>query len=192
MDARQLFLMLHERLQRSIEETFFVGLTDEQARCRPRRDVNSLAWLLYHMARCEDIAVSRLVVGCSTLLDFGRWNLGLAALDIGTGMTSDEVDCFGQQIDLGALRDYYRTLSFRTRDMVICLPSPAWDEVIEPAYLSRVLAEHEVLGPSAGWVGLNFEGRTKGWFLGQLALRHNIAHLAEGAYVRGLLEAGGM
>ena len=41
-----------------------------------------------------------------------------------------------------------------------------------------------------GWVGLNWEGRTKGWFLAQLALRHNYAHLADGAFVRGQIEAG--
>lgn len=190
MDARQLFLLLHERLQRTVEETFLHGLTDEQLRCRPRPGVNSLAWLLYHMARCEDIAVSRLVAGCPTLLAQGRWDLGLAARDIGTGMTGDEVDAFGERIDVPALRAYYAELMFRTRDIVICLPDAAWDEAPDLAYLRRVLEEDEALGPRTGWVGLHFEGRTRGWFLGQLALRHNVAHLAEGAYARGLIEAG--
>jgi hypothetical protein len=34
----------------SAAERTFSGLTDEQMRVRPREDLNSLAWLLWHIA----------------------------------------------------------------------------------------------------------------------------------------------
>ena len=190
MDATRFFLLLHERLQTTVEETLLHGLTDDQLRRRPRRDGNSIAWLLWHMARCEDIAVSRFVVGCPQLLAQGRWDLNLARGDIGTGMTDDEVDAFSARVNVAALRDYYTQVVRKTRDVVVCLRPEVLDEVIDPAYLRQVLTEEDVLGERAGWVAMNFVGRTKGWFLAQLALRHNVAHLAEASVIRGLIEAG--
>jgi len=71
MDARDLFLDQHAALHSaavggnklSAAERTFAGLTDEQMRGRPREDLNSLAWLLWHIARAEDVMVNRLLAG---------------------------------------------------------------------------------------------------------------------------------
>ena len=63
MNARDLFLEQHGAVhsaavggnKMSMAERTFAGLTDEQMRVRPREDLNSLAWLMWHMARTEDI-----------------------------------------------------------------------------------------------------------------------------------------
>jgi DinB superfamily len=36
-------------------------VTDEQVRSSPIKGVNTIAWLLWHMARAEDLAVNRFV-----------------------------------------------------------------------------------------------------------------------------------
>ena len=67
MDARDLFLDQHAVMhsaavggnKMSAAERTFAGLTDEQMRVRPREDLNSLAWLMWHIARGEDIMVER-------------------------------------------------------------------------------------------------------------------------------------
>src|SRR2546428_10877298 len=63
MDARDLFLDQHAAVhsaavggnKMSAAERTFAGLSDEQMRVRPREDLNSLAWLMFHIARAEDI-----------------------------------------------------------------------------------------------------------------------------------------
>src|SRR2546422_374125 len=63
MDAKDLFLAQHAAVQSvavggnpaSAAERAFAGLSDEQMRVRPREDLNSLAWLMWHIARAEDI-----------------------------------------------------------------------------------------------------------------------------------------
>ena len=59
MDARELFLDQHAAMhsaavggnRMSAVERTFAGLTDEQMRVRPREDLNSLAWPMWHIAR---------------------------------------------------------------------------------------------------------------------------------------------
>jgi len=63
MDARALFLDQHAAVhsaavggnKMSAAERTFAGLSDDQMRVRPREDLNSLAWLMFHIARAEDI-----------------------------------------------------------------------------------------------------------------------------------------
>jgi hypothetical protein len=54
MDSAQGFLPLHEQMHTGIVNRFR-DLTDEQMRLRPHPQVNSMAWLLWHMARSEDM-----------------------------------------------------------------------------------------------------------------------------------------
>ena len=62
MHVRDLFLDQHAAMhsaavggnKMSAAERAFGGLTDEQMRVRPREDLNSLAWLMWHIARAED------------------------------------------------------------------------------------------------------------------------------------------
>src|SRR5215472_15949396 len=63
MDARDLLLEEHSAVHSasvggntfSIADRTFAGLTDEQMRVRPREDLNSLAWIMWHIARAEDV-----------------------------------------------------------------------------------------------------------------------------------------
>src|SRR3989441_570503 len=77
MDAKDLFLAQHAAVQSvavggnpaSAAERAFAGLSDEQMRVRPREDLNSLAWLMWHIARAEDIMVGALIAGREQVCD---------------------------------------------------------------------------------------------------------------------------
>jgi len=76
MDALAFFLAQHARLhaadvaeERTLAERVFGGLTDEQLRLRPVKGSNSLAWLLWHMARTEDAAVNAVVISAGSMSD---------------------------------------------------------------------------------------------------------------------------
>jgi len=38
------------------------GISDDQMRLRPGKETNSIAWLVWHMARTEDVVVNLVVV----------------------------------------------------------------------------------------------------------------------------------
>ena len=100
MDARDLFLDQHAVVhsaavggnKASAAERAFAGVTDDQMRVRPREDLNSVAWLMWHIARAEDIIVNPVLAGRAQVLD-DAWvrRLGIARRDFGIGMTSAEV-----------------------------------------------------------------------------------------------------
>jgi hypothetical protein len=77
MDARDLFLDQHAAVhsaavggdRMSAVERTFGRLTDEQMRVRPREDLNSLAWLLWHVARAEDVFVNLVLAGRPQVFD---------------------------------------------------------------------------------------------------------------------------
>src|SRR5690349_6343758 len=107
MDARQLFLHQHAHVHSaavaavkgddaledlglgSLEAELLGGLIDEHLRLRPGAGLNSIAWLLWHMARCEDLGMNVLLADRAQVLDDGRWlaALGVSRRDIGTSMT---------------------------------------------------------------------------------------------------------
>jgi hypothetical protein len=61
MDARDLFLDQHTAVHSvavggnkgSAAERVFGGVTDEQMRLRPREDLNSLAWIMWHISESD-------------------------------------------------------------------------------------------------------------------------------------------
>src|SRR5262245_20729445 len=97
MDARDLFLEQHAAMhslavggnRMSAAERTFTGLSDAQMRVRPREDLNSIAWIMFHIARAEDIFVNTLLSGHAQLMD-DQWlkRLGITRRDFGIGMSS--------------------------------------------------------------------------------------------------------
>src|ERR671924_439933 len=136
MDARELFLDQHAAMhsaavggnKMSAAERTFAGLSDEQMRVRPREDLNSLAWLMWHIARAEDIIVNSVLSGQPQVFgDAWMKRLGIGRRDFGIGMTSAEVTELTKQIDVGALREYRDAVGRRTREMVSGFTPADWE-----------------------------------------------------------------
>ncbi len=49
------------------------GLTEEQMRIVPKNEDHSIVWMIWHMARIEDVAMNMLVTGTSQILHQGNW-----------------------------------------------------------------------------------------------------------------------
>jgi hypothetical protein len=162
MDAIEFFVLHHERLHMQVERDFLQGLSDEQMRLRPH-GFNSIAWLVWHIARYEDI-LNLLLVGRPQVLDEEDWlsRLNLSMGDVGTGMGDDEVSDLSARLDLAALRDYYAAVGRRTVEVVRPLRPEALDEIPD---LHRLRAEG-VVRENALWVIEQREGQSKGQWLG--------------------------
>ncbi len=168
----------------SAAERAFAGLTDEQMRVRPREDLNSLAWLMWHIARAEDIMVNTMLTGRPPVFD-AAWmkRLGITRRDFGMGMTSAEVTELTRQIDLGALREYRDAVGCRTRDVVGGFKPQDWDGQVTAEAVERAAAEG-AFGVRTESVVKAFPGRPRTMMLSGIALFHPAGHMGEAATVR--------
>ena len=183
MDPLSFFYLQHGRVHSSkvsavssLADRIFGGLTDQQMRARPGKGLNSLVWLLWHMARVEDVAVNLVVTAGQQVLDDG-WStrLGVVRTDVGTGMTEDEVAEFTVRADIAAIRAYRDAVGLKTRDVAAALEPAGWAEILGTADAARVPGGFQV-----------FVGQSRALELGTSAILHNAMHLGEAVTIRGL------
>ncbi|HEX3176389.1 MAG TPA: DinB family protein [Methylomirabilota bacterium] len=196
MDARELFLEQHAAVhstavggnKMSLAERTFGGVSDEQMRVRPREDLNSLAWLMFHIARAEDVLVNAMVAEKPQVFDDG-WSkrLGVTRRDFGIGMTSAEVTELTQRIDVGALRQYRDAVGARTREIVGAFTPSDWQGTVQAAAVERLAADG-AFGPRKDALAKGMPGRPRAAMLSGIALLHSANHMGEAATVR---SAGG-
>jgi len=196
MDARDLLLEEHSAVHSasvggntfSIADRTFAGLTDEQMRVRPREDLNSLAWIMWHIARAEDVMTNVIVSGGKQVLDDG-WSsrLKISRPDFGIGMSMAEVAALSAAVDVAALRDYRDAVGRRTREIVGAYGPADWE--------GEVTAEAAERAGALGCFGARREAAVKGMtgrprraVLSTICVMHSAAHLGEGVTVR---SAGG-
>ena len=182
MDARAFFLLHHARVHAQVEKEFLHDLSDAQMRLRPA-SLNSIAWIVWHMARCEDV-INVLLAERLQVLDQEHWltQLNLSPRDVGTGMADNEVSEWSARVNLDALRGYYSAVGRSTVEVVTALQPQELDAMPD---LHRLHTEG-VFRESAIWATSEREGQTKGWWLGHLGLGHNQMHRGEALTIRGL------
>ena len=196
MDARDLFLDPHAAVhsaavggnKMSAAERTLGGLTDEQMRVRPREDLNSLAWIVFHIARAEDIFLNPVLGGRPQVFD-DAWakKLNVTRRDFGIGMSSAEVTELTRLIELGALREYRDAVGRRTRELVGAFKPQDWEGVTAPEAVQRA-ADQGAFGARTEALVKVFTGRPRSALLSAIALFHCSGHLGEAVTIRG---AGG-
>ena len=196
MDARDLFLDQHSAVhsaavggnKASAAERAFAGLSAEQMRVRPREDLNSLAWLVFHIARAEDILVNVVLSGRAQVFDDAwRGRLGITRRDFGIGMTSAEVTELTRQVDLAALQEYRDAVGRRTREIVGAFRPEDWEGQVTMSNVEAAAAQW-AFGARTEALVKNFSGRPRAAMLSGIALFHSAEHLGEAITVR---SAGG-
>jgi hypothetical protein len=171
-------------------ERVFAELTDDQMRIRPGPGLNSLVWLLWHMARTEDVAVNLVVAGREQILD-DAWirRMNVPWRIIGTGMTDREVSDLSARADVAAVRAYRSAVGIRTREVVRMMAVDAWDEIVGDDDIERAAATGAfrdwLRGTKYPWLGWSRADQ-----LASSALRHNAAHIGEAVTIRSLVGLG--
>lgn len=157
--------------------------------CHPE-NFNSIIWVLWHMARCEDVAVNTVLRNQPEVLDQGNWleQLGVDTRHIGTGATRDEVVAFSRQVDIAALRAYRAAVGRETRSWVETLDFDTLDgEVgVEASFRAQ---ERGAFCEAGLWVPRRWAEAS--WsrheFLWWLAIDHNWFHIGDIWVVRSIL-----
>ena len=203
MDARQIFLERHACVHSKAmhtqgswkeEDTICSDLTEREFRLRPTADHNSVAWLIWHMARCEDVAINTVLRGSHEILDRDHWlaQMGIPSRHIGTGAPMTEVDEISRSINLNTLRAYRAAVGQETRVWVSDLDFSNLNKLISVAEARRATDKGD-LGENAAWVEEHWSGQgwTRSSFLFWLAIEHNWFHIGEIWGIRNLLKHPG-
>lgn len=113
--------LLRDSFTRLIEhaEDLTSGLTDQVSTYRPTATANSIAWLLWHSARVQDIQVAQ-VAGVEQVWTRDGWvdRFGLDLPQGDTGYGHDAVDVAKVRAPAELLAGYYRAVHQLTLDYV--------------------------------------------------------------------------
>ncbi len=167
MDVGPLLLDLYDRIPPLVEGTLD-GLDVNNLVRQPSPGANTIAWLIWHLARVQDHHLAALV-GEQQLWVTGDWGprFGLASDpdNTGYGHTAEEVAAVrpaGPQV----LRDYFTAVYGRSRPMLEALGAADLERIVDRRWDPPV---------------------TLGVRLVSVA-DDSLQHLGQAAYVRGLLE----
>lgn len=126
-DAKQLFLDLHSKLhlssmtgtEQNEVDTLLNDLLPHEYNIMPTVKDETIAWVLWHIARIEDLTMGILVADGKQLFD-NEWKNQLNALisDTGNALSDDEIMELSRQINTEKLLAYWNAVGQRTRDIV--------------------------------------------------------------------------
>jgi uncharacterized damage-inducible protein DinB len=93
------------------------GLDDSQLHFVPEGQSHSIAWIMWHAARIEDLFINQLFQGKPAEFDTGGWadKTGLPAKGFGTGQSTEEASAV-RIADLNAFEDYRETIIQQAED----------------------------------------------------------------------------
>jgi hypothetical protein len=188
MDIIELFLHFYKEVPETLLP-FFDQMSEDQMRCRPHPAANSVAWLIWHMARAEDAGLNRLVAEQPQVWN-EQWSerMRVSTRHHGTGMTDQEVTELSYDIDLPSLRTYYEAVSTKTVALVQKLLPEQLERVNDLTYLRQVLFDEGVFNPIFKSSNpLPYQGDTKGVLLFHFGVTHNYGHIYELVTLRSLM-----
>ena len=130
--AIHLFLQLHAAVHAaqvsgahcwSLQDEVLAGLSDQQIKTVPRPALNSIAWLLWHITRIEDLSINFLVLEQPQVLMSADWlaRLSLASPDVGASMDEVAVSDLSDRVCVPALKEYRAEVGRSTRRGILRL-----------------------------------------------------------------------
>ncbi len=177
----------------SYEDVVLAGLTEDQMRLKPGEGMNSIVWLIWHMARTEDATMNLLVAGRPQVLDDANWleQLKLTRRDIGTSMGDEEVAEISAHLHIAVVRAYRVAVGRRTREIVRGLQATELAERVDANRIQKLLAAG-ALAEGAYALAQFWGGKKKADILARPVTRHSFAHLNETGLVRKKLGFGNL
>jgi hypothetical protein len=189
MDISRIFLERYDPLCNFYLAGFWESVPHDLMRQRPYPQINSIAWILWHLARVEDAGLNRFVVDGEQVLDGEPWleRMRLPWRHNGGEMTFAEVDELSQRVDLPALQAYSQAVQRRTRTIVSQITLDDLDAVMEEDRLRKILVDERLAHTQAEGYIQNYLGWSKGKCLMSFGLTHPYQHAGEIEVIASLL-----
>lgn len=167
----------------SFEDEILNGLTDDQI--RQMVGEHSIAWILLHLARIEDITMNMLVAGTEQLFTKDGWGkkMNVDIVHSANKMSEAGVVGLSGKINVKALRAYRVAVGKRTRQIVQKLKAEDFKKKVDPLRTEKVMKAGAVT--SEAMEIINYWGsKTIAGLLLMPATRHCILHLNEAERTR--------
>jgi uncharacterized damage-inducible protein DinB len=166
MNTAELLKDGFERVRESVAQVAD-GLSAEEVAYRPGGTGNSIAWLLWHLARVQDDHVAGVAGSEQVYTEQGwakRFNLPFEDSAIGYGQSSAEVSQVRVE-SAQLLVDYYEAVHARTLEYVSGLGDADLDRVVDPNWNPPVTLGVRLIS----------------------VLNDDTQHVGQAAYVRGIM-----
>jgi hypothetical protein len=175
----------------SFEDELLDDLTEAEIRQIPAGGEHSVAWILLHLARIEDITMNMLVAGTEQLFTRDGWakKLNISVLHSANRMDAASVAELSAGIDIKSLRAYRAAVGKRTRAIVRKLQAQDFKQKVDPARLESVLRQGAV-SPEAMEIVEYWSKKTIAGLLLMPPTRHCILHFNEGMRIKELIRMG--
>lgn len=169
----------------SYEDEIMQDLEDVHARQIPNNGEHSIVWVLWHLARIEDVTMNMLVAGQAQLMNSEGWlaRLQVDAAHTGNAMDVDAVAGISTAIDIDALRGYRLAVGRRTREIVSALTPAAVKQKVDPVRIQRIVDEGAVV-PEAHSIVAYWRKRNIAGLLLMPPTRHGFLHLNEASRIK--------
>jgi len=167
----------------SYEDEILNGLTDDQI--RQMVGEHSIAWILLHLARIEDITMNMLVAGTDQLFTRNGWGkkMNVDIVHSANKMSDASVAGLSAKINIKALRAYRVAVGTRTRQMIQKLKAEDFEKKVEPDRIQKVMGAGAVI-PEAMEIINYWSSKTIAGLLLMPATRHCILHLNEAERIK--------
>lgn len=164
----------------SFEEELWQGLTEGIFRSIPPKGEHSIAWILFHIARIEDITMNMLVADTVQLYVKDKWAKKLSATisHSANKMDGQEVAQLSATLNMESLRKYRIAVGRRTQEIVQKIKPAEWNQKVKAERLQKVL-ETGAVTPEALEIVTYWSKRTIAGLLLMPPTRHNFLHLNE-------------
>jgi hypothetical protein len=170
----------------SFADEVWRGTDDATLRCVPPKFEHSIVWLIWHIARIEDMTMNALMAGKPQIFFQDDWLEKLKITEKHSGnvvMDNVDVTALSRAIDIQALKIYRLTVGHATRELVSELTPDDVQQRVSPARLQGLLEDGSVPSKAMGlieyWGNLTIAG-----LLLMPPTRHCLVHLNEALKVK--------
>jgi hypothetical protein len=193
------FIALHSQLHSrrispntpwSYEDLLLEGLEEVEFRRIPAGQEHSLAWIVWHLSRIEDVTMNILVAGRHQVFEMGGWQ-GKTRSPIkhtGNGTSLDVVEALSAVVDINALRAYRVAVGLATQEIVRSLTLSDFKRKVSPGNIQRILREGAVIAAGKDVVDY-WSRRDVAGLLLMPPTRHTIVHWNEARKILDVLKA---
>lgn len=146
---------------------------------------SSIAWLLLHLARHQDLAIATAIRNHAPLFLDHRDRLGLADAPTWAGLTEQEHPDQSGAASPDALVDYVNAVFVATATWLDHLSAMALESI--PDTRRRFETKAQLSPDEVGWLFAMWDAKTVDWFVQWPVLGHGNAHVGEAISVRNRL-----
>ncbi|MAS32908.1 MAG: hypothetical protein CL610_02800 [Anaerolineaceae bacterium] len=169
----------------SFEDLIWQGVDDTDARRIPTGQEHSIIWVMWHIARIEDVTMNFLVSGCLQVLQNDNWleGMNIPFYDTGNEISTDDMALLNTSMNVAVLKAYRIAVGQRTQVIIRGLQPAVVRQKVDPARI-RQLRDSGAVVPAASGIIDYWSKRTIAGLLLMPATRHNFIHLNEATRIK--------